>query len=101
MTAEINANSTIDQIYASYRNNASYEEEGDVTKAKRFITAVRFLLGMAKRERKGGASGAEHEFDLETLREELKDARNFVVVNRTDDSPAVLDVDFSEFDART
>lgn len=100
--ATLSSTSTLAEVLAAYRDNASYEEDGSVAKARAFITAVRFQLGYAQRERKGGASGAEHEFNLEMLREELKDARAFVAAYRTDDpTPAVLDVDFTEFDART
>lgn len=98
----LNANSTLAEVLAEYDNNASYEEDGSVSKAQAFITAVRIMIRYAQRERKGGFSGAEHEFNLEVLREELKEARSYVAANRTDDlSPAVLDVDFSEFDTRT
>lgn len=99
--SKLNANSTLAEVLAEYDDNASYEEDGSVTKAQAFITAVRFMMRYAQRERKGGTAGAEHEFNLEVLREELKDAREYVEANRTDEpSPYVLDVDFTEFDDR-
>lgn len=94
----LSSSSTIEEIIAAYDDNASYAEDGSVAKAKAFITAVRILLRFPKRERKGGASGAEHEFDPATLREELKDAQLYVEQN--DETLSVLDVDFTEFDAR-
>ena len=98
----LSSSSTLTEVLAAYDDNASYEEDESVAKAQTFITAVRIMIRYAQRERKGGAGGAEHEFNLEVLREELKDAREYVAANRTDDtSPAVLDVDFSEFDTRT
>lgn len=97
----LNANSSLPEVLAEYDNNASYDEDGSVAKARAFITAVRFMMRYAQRERKGGIAGAEHEFNLEVLREELKDAREYVEAYRTDETtPYVLDVDFTEFDDR-
>jgi len=98
----LSSSSTLAEVLAAYDDNASYEEDESVAKARTFITAVLIMIRYAQRERKGGAGGAEHEFNLEVLGDELTEARKYVAAKRTDDtSPAVLDVDFSEFDTRT
>lgn len=97
----LNSNSSIREVLASYADNASYEEDGSVAKAKAFVTAIRIMLSWPKRERKGGGGGAEYEIDPVVLRDEMKMAQDYIAAYRTDDpSPAVLDVDFSEFDTR-
>lgn len=97
--ATLNSQSTIEEIIAAYRDNASYEEDGSVAKARAFATAVRFLLGMPKRERKGGqGAGAEAEYDTEVLERQLNDALEYVSTNGTD--RPTLDVDFTDFDRR-
>jgi hypothetical protein len=101
--SSLTSNSTIAEVKAAYVDNASYDEDGSVTKARAFITAVRIMLSWPKRERLGGGgSASEFEVDTIELRRQLDEAKDYVAANRTDDpSPAVLDVDFSEFDART
>lgn len=101
--SSLNSTSSIAEVLAAYADNASYEEDGSVAKAKAFVTACRIMLSWPKRERLGtGGSASEYEIDPIQLRQEIKSAQQYIAANRTDDpSPAVLDVDFGEFDART
>lgn len=91
--AELNEHATFEEVKASYRRNASYEEDNSVTKARRFVTAIRFLLAMPKRTRKGGQGGGEAEFDTESLRAELTAAQHFIQAS-PQTGPDVIGVDF-------
>lgn len=103
MTAELNAHSSIDEIFASVQRNASYEEEGDVTKAKRFITAVRMLLMRPEEsEQRGNGMDARQRYSHKQLRELLSDAREYVHAYDTATSGTpTIGVDFTEFDRRS
>ncbi len=96
--AELGKYSSITEAIQSYRENSSYEEDNDATKANRYVTAIRWLLGNPSRA-KGGGSGAEDEYDHATLREELKSARLWI--SRRASRVRSLDVDFTTFDRRT
>ena len=62
------------QILASYYDNASYEEDASVSKAKAFITACRFLiLKFPKKAKEGG--GSETEIDPSQIAREQAHAR--------------------------
>lgn len=69
----LTASSTYAQVKAQYEDNADYDVTGDVTAAKDFIIACRFLLGrMAEEMTKGGATVKENYKRIET---ELKEAK--------------------------
>jgi len=74
--ATITSASTEAQISAAYLDNVGYEEDGSLSMGKAFVTVV---LAMMKR----GISRIKHgdeimEFDNESLRALLEDARQFV-----------------------
>jgi len=74
--ASITSASTEAQISAAYLDNAGYEEDDSLSMAKAFVTVV---LAMMKR----GISRIKHgdeimEFDNESLRALLANARQFV-----------------------
>jgi hypothetical protein len=68
--------STDAQVRAAYDNNASYEEDGSVAKAKAFITACRILVHrLPKRIQK---SQDIVDLTVTEVQAELKAARQFV-----------------------
>jgi hypothetical protein len=61
---------------AAHYENADYEETGDATKARAFVTACRRLIGLLPaRMTKGGREVGESEFDLQRLEQQLAAAR--------------------------
>lgn len=72
----LDSQSTLQQIQAAYADNASYEEDGSVTKAKAFVTAVRLLLQRIPKRSSMEQSEVEH--DPRMLQDELIAARRFI-----------------------
>ena len=87
----LDSTTTFTQAVASYKTNASYEEEGSVSKAKAFITAVRHLLITPQKINHSNREELEH--NMVIWREELKAAQQFVAR----DSGSVRHYDLSEF----
>lgn len=93
--ASITSSSTLPEIRAEYLETASYEEDGDVSKARRFITACRALLVMLP-------ASAMHQnlsqfsFSIEQITAELKAAQRYVAAASTT-SGAVRHADFTDF----
>jgi len=81
----LTSSSSIDEIIASYADNASYEEDGSVTKARAFVTACRLLLLKLPKSASvgGGDRGGGHEMELEPrlIKEELAAAQQWVALN--------------------
>lgn len=69
--------STEAQIWESYDDNASYEEDHSVAKAEAFITACRFLT----RRRPTSISRGERSTTLESLQQEIKAAQTWIQYN--------------------
>ena len=69
--------STYAQVTAAYDDNASYEEDASVAKAKSFITACRFILRRVP-TRSGKGAGGETEFDQTIVRDEMDKARRWL-----------------------
>jgi hypothetical protein len=75
----LTSSSTYAQVLAEYDDNASWEEDASLSKAKAFLTACRFLLRYAKvQSRTGRGTGASQEMDYDTIRSEMNEARAFV-----------------------
>jgi hypothetical protein len=72
--------STLAQVNAAYDDNASYEEDVSVAKAKAFITACRFLLRrVPKRAIQGGRGGGnEVEIDPAVVADAMKRAQQWL-----------------------
>jgi hypothetical protein len=71
--AVLNSASTIEQIHAEFANTASYREDGDVGKARRFITACTLLLNRTPRRHGPSQSITENSPELILkLREEAQ-----------------------------
>lgn len=75
--------STRSEINAAYLDNASYEEDASVAKAKAFITACRFLLlpKLTPARSAGPGDGGEVEFNLDVVRAEMQAAQQYVAAN--------------------
>lgn len=81
--SSLNNASTTAQVKASYDDNASYEEDLSVSKAKAFITACIILRRrLPFRESHAGA-----DMTIQSLTEEIAQARQFVSDNDTSDPP--------------
>jgi len=100
--ATLTATSTIAEIVAEYRATASYYEDDDLAKARRFVTACVILLGRPEREEKGGRGGAAHEFNHEVLQQQKLDAQQFIAAKDATVNAAAhhTAADFRHFDAR-
>jgi len=69
----LSSTSTLAEIKASYADNASYEEDVSVAKAKGFVTACRLLL--MKLPRATGTGSSNLELDLQRIENELRAAQ--------------------------
>lgn len=76
----LDSTSTYEEVVAAYRDNASYEETGDVAKARAFVTACRFLLQMLPSSSVGGG-GERVDFDTTLIAKEMETARNWISSN--------------------
>jgi len=85
--------STLAQIQDSYDDNASYEEDGSLSKAKAFSTAVRMLLRRIPEESRQG--GDSIRFRPEVLRKELDEVQEWIARNAR--SSRVTRYDHSRF----
>lgn len=72
----LSSSSTYAQVSDAYQDNASWEEDESVSKARAFITACRFLIHLTPSHSKKG----EEEIDKEVAayRQEMEAARAFV-----------------------
>lgn len=75
--AALSSISTDAQVFASYDDNASYEEDGDRAKAKAFITACRLL----RRRRPTFAGRDGQQVTLESLEKEITAAQQWLEIN--------------------
>ncbi len=77
----IGSNTTLEELFAAYDDNASYFEDDSVPKAKAFITACTMLLmRVPKRERTGGNN--ETEFNPSEIRMQLEYAKRWLSQKR-------------------
>jgi hypothetical protein len=81
--ATLSSSSTLAEVQAAYRDNASYDVDESTTKAGEFITACRMLLLMIpKRAAHGGRGAEEVETDPVVLRAELQEAQRWLRAKR-------------------
>lgn len=71
----LNSASTLDEIRASYADNASYAEDQDVMKARAFLTACRLLLLHLPKRASHAGRAEEVELDLSVIQGEMKAAK--------------------------
>lgn len=92
LDAEISAART------AYLENADYEEDASVTKAKAFITACRKLLAVPiTRTANAGREGNELELNPELIAKMLDEARRWLAAELAATSGAVIHADFTDF----
>jgi hypothetical protein len=77
--SSLSSSSTDQQVWDAYDDNASYEEDASVTKAKAFITACRILL----RRRPARISAEGVSTDFVSVENAMNDAREWVALNNT------------------
>jgi hypothetical protein len=92
----------INQINAALDANADWFTEGSVAKCGAWISAATQLLHRPEEsQRSGQGTGARVRTNLQTLREELKFARNWYARNKNRGGRASeTGADFTEFDQR-
>jgi hypothetical protein len=96
----LSSSSTTTQVLAAYADNASYEEDDDLTKARAFAAACRLLLSpqhSVKRSVSGGRSGSEVELDPGVIERRLDDARRWIANKLAAASGGVIHADFTNF----
>lgn len=95
--ASLSSSSTMAQVEAAYDDNASYAEDDSITKAKAFVTAVRFLLRRLYSSEAFGSASLSTRVDL--LRDELRDAQKWLEARDVDSlpSPRVTRANFQNF----
>lgn len=74
--------STIDEIRAAYDDNASYEEDGDVTKARAFITACRMMIGHLPTQSVQGPNNSIS-LGIDLIAKQLDAAKKWLIDNDT------------------
>jgi hypothetical protein len=95
----LSSSSTLAEVEAAYDDNASFEEDRDVTKCRAFMTAVRILLRRNPEE--AGTRESNAKFRMDLLADELKRAQQWLAANDTGSAgasgPSVIHQDFSSF----
>jgi len=76
--------STLSQVEAAYIDNASYAEDGSVSKAKAFITACRILL--LKIPKESSTPQSRGVFNTDLIQKEMEIAQAWVMASDTSDS---------------
>lgn len=92
--SSLTSTSTLAQVNAAYDDNASYAEDGSVTKCRAFITACRFLL---RRIPARISHGNRHSIDndLAVIQRELSLAQQWLAANQ--DAGMVTFADLGNF----
>jgi len=79
----LSSSSSFAEIRAAFDDNASYEEDGSVAKAKAFVTACRMLLRRTPKRAAVGGGGHELELDPAIIKEMMADAQEWIAANDT------------------
>jgi len=95
--AALSSSSTLVEVKAAYDDNASYEEDASVSKAKAFVTACRFLLRRLPKRSAGSAGSGEIELNSEQIERQLEEARKWVAANDTAPATSVGHTRHSSF----
>ena len=94
----LTSSSTDAQVRAAYDDNADYDIEGSVVKAKLFIQACRILLGRIQRSVRHSDAQVDEEY--QKISDQLKMAMNWWTANDTAATPAVQQASVRHFDFR-
>lgn len=92
----LSSTSTLAEVQAAYDDNASWQEDSSVAKAKAFATACRMLLRRLATEQAVGQERIRLDENLRQLRAELSHVTDWISVNATSSSPAVTLLSFEE-----
>jgi len=99
--ASLSSSSTLAEIRASYADNASYEEEGSVEKARAFLTACKLLV--ARLYTIEAADGAQVQREVRLIAEQESAARKWLqqvggaVVPTSTTSPRAKHISLEDF----
>lgn len=94
----LSSSSTDAEVWAAYDDNASYEEDASITKARAFITACRIILRRnPKQTTRAGGLGLV--LSPELIRADMQAAQTWLVVHDTSDNPnpGAVQFGFAEF----
>ncbi len=75
--ATLSSSSSIQEIHAEYADTASYAEDGDADKCKRFMTACRLLI-LKTPKRTGSRATSETEYTPELFMQQLQEAKTWL-----------------------
>ena len=95
--ANLSSSSTLAQVEAEYDNNASYAEDLDTTKCRRFITACRILIRRTASSTTKGSNSLS--FPTSLLQRELEKAQRWLEAHDNDQraGPVTTRPDFRNF----
>lgn len=93
--SSLTSTSTVDEIIASYTDNASYQEDASPAKARAFVTACRILLIKLPSKTVHGRGGSI-EIDLSVVQDQLAAAQRWLATNLTS-GPDVLHPSLGNF----
>lgn len=79
--SSLDSQSTNAEVWSSYDDNASYEEDLSIVKCRAFVTAANILL--RRRPSKSSVDGNEQEFDAKVIENALIRARAWAAANET------------------
>ena len=77
--SDLNAQSTNEEVWESYDDNVSYEEDSSASKCRAFITAANILL--RRRPARSVVGGADIQFDSKAVSDQLAYARSWLANN--------------------
>lgn len=95
--SDLNSQSTNEEVWESYDDNVSYEEDQSVTKCRAFITAANILL--RRRPDRTVIGGTDIQFNAKAISDQLAFARHWVANNAANGTrqsrPSVVHWDIS------
>ncbi len=77
----LNSASSLDDVFAAYLDNASYEEQASAPMCRAFITACRCLLLLLPKRTSHANRAEEVETDPAVITEEMKAAKMWLTIN--------------------
>ena len=88
---------TLDTAKAAYLDNADYDSDGSVAKAKLFRTACRQLIVLLPSSASRGAGGNSQSFNyrVEDIQAAFQEVNAWLSINDTSSNPSVIHPDFS------
>lgn len=95
--SDLSSASTYADITAAYDDNASYAEDGSVTKAKAFVTACRLLIRKSPSENAISSDRLRLDENLRQYRREMEDAQAYIAAYDTSGTGGVTYSSFEEF----